>query len=264
MPPAIVEDGDLGLTATDQGIEVHSPGAPSIELRPDGAQGGVSATEFDGESVTNLTPEDGIVELADGTTISPIEAPASSLAAAEPAGPMPWRWIFSIIALVAVVSAATGYLLHRNYTERDLRVASTPTTTGVDENFEQFLARLAADDNATRAVRLGFHAVENGLGGLPVRRDDETPFEWHQRVASAMPAMNEPVGRICDLFARARFAPGHSSEADRQQMIEEIRALFTGGASAATTANVSSAVLSGSPVPPVSPVSSGSGSEAGV
>ena len=48
-----------------------------------------------------------------------------------------------------------------------------------------------------------------GVGAAPwvTRRRDETPFEWHRRGESSHPALAEPLAPICDLFARARFAP---------------------------------------------------------
>jgi hypothetical protein len=225
--PGQVGPNDLGFLPTSNGVDVLAPDNPTIELRPDGAFGGVSATEFDDGNANSLTPDSGVVELNDGTTITPIEAPGDGLLRSSPSGPMPWRWIFTTIAALAITSATIGFLLHRNYTEADLRAENTPDATRVDENYDQFLARLASDENPTRAIRLGFHAVEQGLGGLPSRQENETPFEWHQRVGKTIPTVEEPLGRICDLFAKARFAPGDATTEDRQQMIVEIRSLIT-------------------------------------
>ncbi|MDH3293804.1 MAG: DUF4129 domain-containing protein [Acidimicrobiia bacterium] len=237
VPPGRIGPDDVGFTPSSEGVDVHAAGNPIVELRPDGVSGGVSATEYadgpdgdDGQgrgAGTTLTPGNGVVELSDGTTISPVEEPGGSLIA-TPAGPMPWRWIFTTIAALAVISATVGYLLHRNYQEADLQVQATPTTARVDENFEQFLARLAADGDPKRAIRLGFHAVEQGLGGLPVRNGNETPFEWHRRVSDTIPTVEEPLGHICDLFAKARFAPGDATVDDRDRMIWAIQALLTG------------------------------------
>ena len=228
VPPGEIGTDDLAFAPTHNGVDVLAPGSPITELRPDGASGGVSATEFDGENVNSLTPDSGVVELNDGTTISPIEPPSDRLIIASPAGPMPWRWIFTTLAALAITSATIGFLLHHNHTEAELRTESGPDSTRVDENFDQFLARLASDEDPTRAIRLGFHAVEQGLGGLPERRENETPFEWHQRVSKTIPTVEEPLGRICDLFAKARFAPGDATIEDRQLMIAEIRSLVTG------------------------------------
>ena len=88
--------------------------------------------------------------------------------------------------------------------------------------------RLAADPDPTRAIRLAFHAVEQGLSGLPVRRDEETPFEWHRRASDTVPAVEATLGRICDLYAKARFAPGRATEQDRRDMIADLRRLVGG------------------------------------
>ncbi len=230
VPPGIIEPSDLGLTPTDQGVDVHAPGNPPVELRPDGRTGGVSATEFDGETVTPLTGPDGTVALNDGTTISPIELPGE-VAAAIVAAPreMPWRWIVATIAALAIASALTGYLMHRNQGEPSTSVTTTLdwATDGV-EDFEGFLERLAADPDPTRAIRLAFHAVEQGLSGLPVRRDEETPFEWHRRASDTVPAVESTLGRICDLYAKARFAPGRATEQDRRDMIDDLLRLVRG------------------------------------
>ena len=97
VPPAEIGEGDIGLTPSSEGVDLLAPGNPLVELRPDGELGGVSATEFDGETATSLTSGTGEVALDDGTTISPIEAPGEgfTVIAGEPAT-MPWptsvRW----------------------------------------------------------------------------------------------------------------------------------------------------------------------------
>lgn len=230
VPPGIIEADDLGLTPTDQGVDVHAPDNPLVELRPDGRTGGVSATEFDGETVTPLTGSDGTVELNDGTTISPIELPGQGTAVvvATPRE-MPWRWIAATIAALATASALTGYLLHRNHVEPRFSVTTTlDWATDGAEDFEGFLDRLAADPDPTRAIRLAFHAVEQGLSGLPVRRAEETPFEWHRRASDTVPAVESTLGGICDLYAKARFAPGRATEQDRRNMIVDLRRLVQG------------------------------------
>ena len=230
VPPGMIGPGDLGLTPADQGVDLHAPDNPPVELRPDGRTGGVSASQFDGEAVTPLTGPDGIVALDDGTTISPIELPAEGTATIVAARrELPWRWIATTIAALAVASALTGYLLHRSHVEPSFSVTTTlDWATDGTENFEGFLDRLAADPDPTRAIRLAFHAVEQGLSGLPLRREEETPFEWHRRASDTVPAVESTLGRICDLYAKARFAPGQATEQDRSDMITHLRRLVHG------------------------------------
>ncbi len=229
VPPGEFGPDDLGFSPTEQGVDVMAPNSPLVELRPDGRSGGVSATEFDGWEANQLNPDDGQVTLGDGTTISPIEAPGEDTAIIGVTSPadMPWREIFVAIALLALVSAATGWLLHRNHVEPDL--LSTPTVdwaTDVTEDFETFLRRLESDPDPTRAIRLAFHAIEQGVGGLPMRQENETPFEWHRRTADTVPTIDETLGAICDLYAKARFAAGQGTEQDRQDMIAQLRHLL--------------------------------------
>ncbi len=231
VPPGVIGPDDLGLTPTDNGVDLHAPTNPLVELRPDGEFGGVSATQFDGTDVTTLSGEDGVVVLNDGTTIDPIEAPGSGdgiLVAVDPRE-MPWRWIFSAIAGVAIASALTGYLLHRNHVEPNFAVTQTlDWASDGTEDIDGFLERLANDPDPTRAIRLAFNAVERGLSGLPVRREEETPFEWHRRASDTVPAVETTLGRICDLYAKARFAPGQATDEDRNSMIDHVRRLVHG------------------------------------
>ncbi len=230
VPPGIIGPDDLGLTPTDRGVDLLAPGNPTVELRPDGRAGGVSATEFDGDTVTPLTGLDGTVALNDGTTISPIELPGESTATVIAAPrTLPWRWIAATIGALAVASALTGYLLHRNHVEPTFSVTMTlDWATDGAEDFDGFLDRLAADPDPTRAIRLAFHAVEQGLSGLPVRSETETPFEWHRRASDTVPAIETTLGRICDLYATARFAPGRATEQDRRDMIDHLQRLVHG------------------------------------
>ncbi len=229
VPAGVIGPEDLGFTPTDGGVDVHAPDNPLIELRPDGRSGGVSATEFDGETVNSLTGTDGTVVLNDGTSISPIEPPGDGLTTVAAARELPWRWIVTTIMALAVASALTGYLLHRNHIEPSFAVTTTGDwATDGTEDFDGFLDRLAADPDPTRAIRLAFHTVEQGLSGLPVRRAEETPFEWHRRVGDTVPAVEPILGRICDLYAMARFAPGRATDQDRSDMIAQLRQLVHG------------------------------------
>ena len=231
VPPGMLGPDDLGLTPTDRGVELNAPGNPPIELRPDGRLGGVSATEFDGDDVTSLDGDGGLVTLADGTTVNPIELPGdgTEVAIAVAARELPWRWIATTIAALAVASALTGYLLHRNHVEPALAATmSLDWAADGAEDLDGFLKRLAADPDPNRAIRLAFHAVEQGLSGLPMRAATETPFEWHRRVSETVPAVEHVLGEICDLYARARFAPGRATGDDRLEMIDHLRDLVHG------------------------------------
>ncbi len=248
VPPGMIGPDDLGLTPTEGGVDLHAPANPLVELRPDGRTGGVSATEFDGETVKPLTGPDGTVSLDDGTTIDPIELPGDGGTAAIVAAvrEMPWRWIVTTIAALAVASALTGYMLHRNHIEPSFAVTTTlDWAADGSEDVDAFLDRLAADPDPTRAIRLAFHAVEQGLSGLPVRLDTETPFEWHRRASEVVPAVESPLGQVCDLYAKARFAPGLATEADRSDMLAAVGRLVHGAHTPHPTAVLDPAAVAG-------------------
>ncbi len=215
----------------DGGFDLIRPDGSRVEFRPDGENDGMTATEVGADGTeTELTPnEDGTVTLEDGTEIGAIDQ-------AEDSGPierliestseMPWLWLLLGFGLLAALSIGTAVYLHRNRPEEPFDYSQLVSPGQIPrDRFEEFLFMLQADPNPTRAVRLGFAAAENGLGGIPRKRFTETPFEWHKRVASKAVHKAKTVETICDLFARARFAPGESPEADRAQMIVQLRLL---------------------------------------
>ena len=92
-------------------------------------------------------------------------------------GPLVWPWAvgFTFIALVV-----GGWWATENWGFRGLPAV------------EQAYARL---------LRFGRWL------GRPLRVSD-TPFEWMRDVSTIVPEAREPVGRIVDLYVRARFARG--------------------------------------------------------
>lgn len=240
----VTEDGDLEVVSADEigpedtvlvpaddGFDLVRPDGSRVEFRADGDNDGVTATEIspDGEE-RELTPNpDGSVTLDDGTTVGPIDI-------AEDGGPieqlldqtsdLPWPWVFGAIALLAALSIGTAVYLHRNRPPGNDFDYSQFATGGVPEDqFEKFLRLLLADPDPTRSIRLAFYATERGMAGLPPRRANETPFEWHNRVERTRPELAVPLAPICDLFAMARFAPGQATAADRDLMVEHLREL---------------------------------------
>ncbi len=230
VPLDEVSPDDTLLVPTEDGFDLVQPDGTRIEFRPDGENDGITATEIspNGEA-TELTPNpDGSVTLSDGTTVGPIdiaEDGGTFEQMVDRASNLPWPWVFGAIALLAVLSIGTAYYLHRNRPDDPFDYSQFGTTGVPEDQFEKFLAVLLADPDPSRAVRLAFYATERGLGGLPPRRADETPFEWHARVEQRRPELARPLAPICDMFARARFAPGQATAADRDLMVEHLREL---------------------------------------
>ncbi|MEM7323660.1 MAG: DUF4129 domain-containing protein [Actinomycetota bacterium] len=230
VPLDQVGEDDTVLVPADGGVDLIRPDGSRVEFRIDGENDGVTATEVtpDGTEV-ELTPNpDGSVTLQDGTTVGPIdfaEDGGTFEQLLDQTADLPWPWVFGAIALLAVLSVATAVYLYRNQPENDFDFGQL-AVTGVDvDEMEHFLAILSNDPDPDRAIRLAFYAAERGLGGLPARRQDETPFEWHNRVEQIRPELAEPLGPICDRFAMVRFAPGHATGADRDAVVARLRQL---------------------------------------
>jgi hypothetical protein len=230
VPLDEVGPDDTVVTAADDGFDLRRPDGSLVEFRADGENGGITATEIgpDGTS-TELKPDpDGSVTLSDGTTVGPIDSadrPGTFERIIDQTRNLPWPWIALGLVLLALASIALAIHLHRRRPTDGLDLGQLASPGVPDDQFEGFLAGLAADPDRSRAIRIGFSVAERGLGGVPTRRADETPFEWHHRVEGDRPDLGPPIGIACDLFARARFAPGQASEADRRALIDALRRL---------------------------------------
>lgn len=230
VPLDQVGPDDTVLVPSDGGVDLVRPDGSRVEFRIDGENDGVTATEVtaDGEEI-ELTPNpDGSITLEDGTTVGPIDFAEDGGAIErllDQTADLPWPWVFGAIALLAVLSVATAIYLYKNQPNNEFDFGQL-AATGVDvDEFEHFLTVLSDDPDPARAIRLAFYAAERGLGGLPPRRPDETPFEWHNRVEQVRPELAEPLGPICDRFAMVRFAPGHATSEDRNAVVARLRQL---------------------------------------
>lgn len=222
---------DTVVVPAEGGFDLLRPDGTRVEFRADGENDGITATEVapDGTEVELVPNPDGTVTLSDGTTVGPIDVAEDGGAIErliDRTRDLPWAWVFLALALLAGGSIALALYLHRNRPRDDDYDLGNLVGGHVSEDrFAQFLAGLAADPDPSRAVRIGFSVAERGLGGIPPRRAEETPFEWHQRVEEDHPEAAPAVGVLCDLFARVRFAPGQASDDDRRAMIEHLRSL---------------------------------------
>lgn len=244
IPLDEVGPDDTIVAPADGGFDLRRPDGSIVEFRADGENGGITATEIapDGRA-TELEPgSDGSVTLSDGTTVGPIDVvdelgPVERLI--ERTRELPWPLLVAGLVLLVLGSAALALYLHRKRSDETFDFGQLASSGVPDGRFEQFLDALRRDPDPSRAIRVGFSVAEQGLGGIPGRRADETPFEWHRRVGEGVGEGSEEIdrilGRVCDLFARARFAPGRSTDADRQAMVDALRDLHRRGRDATVT-----------------------------
>jgi hypothetical protein len=87
----------------------------------------------------------------------------------------------------------------------------------VDESIDD----LRSENDPRRAVIAAYARMERGLGraGL-ARKPFEAPLEYLQRVLLDLQAGAEPVGRLTDLFERAKFSRDEVSADAKDEAIE--------------------------------------------
>jgi hypothetical protein len=230
IPLEEISPDDTLLVPADRGFDLARPDGSRVEFRPDGENDGMTATEVspDGQRRELEPNPDGSVTLDDGRTVGPIDYAEDGGALErllDQTSDLPWPWVFGAIAALAALSIGTAVYLHRNRPRDAFDFSQFAVAAVPEDRFERFLSTLREESDATRAIRLAFHAVERGLAGLPIKRADETPFEWQGRVAAADAEFGQALAPICDLFALARFAPGEATDAERDRMIDHLRAL---------------------------------------
>ncbi len=199
-------------------------------------------------------PPDGLPQLEDGERgsgrqITPEDHDQADDLADQPAddsdGSTNWRNIIVIVLLaVGLALAIWWFFAFRPRQEEDDEVpapALVPIVPGMSawEAFEAFLAELAADPDPTHAIRLAFAYAEQGMGGLPGRESDETPYEWLTRTGSSSPELASGLAPLVERYSDIRFGSHVASGAERDQTLVELRALVS---------------LAMSPAPAVQPV----------
>jgi hypothetical protein len=224
--------GDLVVQPVDDGVDIVRADGSQTEIRPissdrdqDGSGGSYSVIDIGptGE-VTLLEPDaEGMVHLNEGITVQ-LPTPQSSLSLWEQAADTEWKWIVLGYTALALVSIALALHLR----------SDRPEAPGVEpgeqgqapaDRFEELMARLAADPDPARAIRLAFGVAERGMGSLPARLQAETPFEWYARVTADRPELDRPLSTLCSEFATARFAPDRPTASDRDLVVDELRLL---------------------------------------
>jgi hypothetical protein len=240
-------DGVNGRTTAPGG------GFRPLEATGDGSVVAIPAEAFTDEQLASadgdgllLNPAEGPIELSftdEGLVAGPLPEDAviiNDVLDRVFAGSrsLPWRWVFLSYSALAVVSLIGAYVMHRRRPRYQLDLGPFSAEPEQLHRFEQLLATLAAEPDPTHAVCVAFSVAERGLGQLAPRRAQETPYEWYHRLLAAEGRNASPstlgvpqglaqrLGPVCDLYARARFAPGQSTAADQQAMVSALRDLY--------------------------------------
>jgi len=222
-------------------------------IKPDGTRvqvgveqnGEVAAGEFGEDGFTPLPRnDDGSFQLDDDLFASPTDArpfdDADERAAPTPSAPstpgeFPWRMI--LIALGAAAALGLGIWFFMRFSPKVSTVGDVP----VDQlfaaapmvrrepaadpwaAFEGYLAELLADPDPSQAILLAFAYVEAGVGTVPARVSDETPYEWLRRIRQNDPDAAALVEPLLERYVAIRFGGHVAEDAERRRAVDDLR-----------------------------------------
>ncbi len=91
--------------------------------------------------------------------------------------------------------------------------------------FEQFCYQLMQDPDPGRAIRVAMRYAEAGFGGLDPRIADETPNEWHRRIAAANADLGPDLRVITQSYNGVRFGDATARSIERDDAVNALRRL---------------------------------------
>jgi hypothetical protein len=125
-------------------------------------------------------------------------------AARKDPGWLPFLVVGSVVFAFVAAAAGTAVVTRRR---RSGLLPQGAATALVAEALGDMIADLRAERDPRRAVIRAYSGMERTLGarGLP-RHAYEAPFEYLERILSGVQASAHSVGRLTNLFERARFS----------------------------------------------------------
>jgi hypothetical protein len=155
----------------------------------------------------------------------------------SPPGSFPWATV--LIALVAAAALGLGVWFFLAFSPRLSAVGDVP----VDElfaapplrrrepsgdpwgAFEDYLAELTHEPEPSQAVLLAFAYAEAGVGVVPPRIVDETPYEWHRRIREIDAEIAVLVTPLLERYVAIRFGGHVAEDPERHRAIADLRTL---------------------------------------
>ena len=191
-------------------------------------EGGFSPLEQD---------EDGSFRLDDDLFASPT-GPVSGDGSPDVAesGRFPWSTV--LIALGAAAALGLGIWFFMAFSPRASTVGELPADqlftaapvirreTSADPwaAFESYLDELAAEPDPSHAVLQAFAYAEAGVGTVPARAADETPYEWHRRVVAIDSEAASLLQPLLERYVAIRFGGHIAEDPERRRAIVDLRA----------------------------------------
>jgi hypothetical protein len=144
-------------------------------------------------------------------------------ASREDPGWLPFLVVGSVVFAFGVAVAGTAVLTRRR---RSGLLPQGAATAMVAEALGDMIAELRAERDPRRAVIRAYSGMERTLGarGLP-RHAYEAPFEYLERILTGVQASAHSVGRLTNLFERARFSEHRIDVQMKDEAIDALVAL---------------------------------------
>jgi hypothetical protein len=215
-------------------------------VKPDGSRvrvdvdnGEVAAGEIGENGFRPLDRnEDGSFRLGDDLFASP-SGLLDSADGPEPSSPGEFPWTEIIIALGAAAALGLGIWFFIAFSPRVSTVGDVPVeqlfaaapmtrrekTSDPWGAFEAYVVELASEPDPSQAILLGFAYAEAGIGVVPPRLPDETPYEWHRRVRAIDPAVSDLLTPLLERYVAIRFGGHLAEDAERHRSIADLRRL---------------------------------------
>ena len=215
-------------------------------VKPDGSRvrvdvdnGEITAGEIGENGITPLSQnEDGSFRLDDDLFASPSSPlPAPGVDPPSPPGGFPWTTV--LIAVGAAAALGLGIWFFVAFSPRVSAVGDVPVeqlfaaapmvrreaSSDPWGDFEAYLAELAAEPDPSQAILLAFAYAEAGVGVVPTRISDETPYEWLRRTRAIDGSAGDLLVPLVERYVAIRFGGHVAEDAERHRAIADLRAL---------------------------------------
>ncbi len=250
--PVRVGDDTEGATIirpnTSGGFDVVRPDGTRVSVENENGELVARDMSSDAGPVPLGQNPDGTIQLDEELFVGPSDLPPLDLEAL-PANPRDGpngldgggdggstvNWSVILIALAALLALGLGVWFFIAMAPEAApagigAVAATPAIRRYESAdpwaaFEAYLNDLRADPDPTHAIRLAFAYTEGGVGTLPVRDSEETPYEWLDRARQLDPQGAELLRPLLERYVAIRFGGHIAEDAERQRSVNDLRTL---------------------------------------
>lgn len=219
-------------------------------IKPDGTRvqvgvenGEVAAGEFGEDGFTPLEQNaDGSYQLDDDLFASPTQPLEFDEEAASPIDPSPsspgsFPWNTILIAIAAAAALGLGIWFFMAYSPKVATVGDVPVdqlfaaapmvrreaSSDPWAAFESYLIELLAEPDPSQAIVLAFSYVEGGVGSIPARISEETPYEWFRRVQAVDPEAAPLLQPLLERYVAIRFGGHVAEDPERRRAVDDLR-----------------------------------------